>query len=84
MRRPTLSFHVLTGAPSDVSAGEAGSKWCVDQELSKHLGVRFARAGSELEVFFKCKGMHYKVRTRPCMNIISAHDACANLGIDVS
>lgn len=44
----------------DMSAGDAGNKWCVDQALSKHLGVRFGRTGSELEVFFKCKGMHYK------------------------
>ena len=63
--------RVLTGAPSDMSAGEAGNKWCVDQALSKHLGVRFGRTGSELEVFFKCKGMHYKARTRACVNICS-------------
>ena len=46
--------------PSDPPAPR--SKWCVDRELSKHLGVRFGRAGSALEVFFKCKGVHFKAR----------------------
>ena len=51
-----------TCPPSDAPAGEAVSKWCVDQALSKHLGVRYGRTGSEIEVFFKCKGVHHKAR----------------------